>query len=428
MNEDSSGRIAILRPFKIKDFRLLWTAMTVSFFGDGIYMVAIAWQVYELSNAPTALSAVGVAWSLPRTLFLLVGGVMTDRFERRRIMIVADLLRGGAVATMGMLTVTGAVRLWHLIALAVVYGIGQALFAPAFGAIVPEIVPPHMLTEANSLDSVVRHAAERLFGPAVGGFTIAAVGAGGAFLVDAGTYVFSIVVLLRLGTRPPPESEAGHQPLKEIKEGFAYVRSQPWLIATLLSALMTLLFALGPIQILLPYLVKNELGGTAADLGVVLAAGGLGSVLAALMLGQHGLPRRHITFMYATWAVGVGTLVFYAAATRLWHVVAAEFVGWGLFTTGLIVWTTLMHRLVPSRLLGRVSSLDWMVSTAFVPLSFALTAPVSAAIGVRATFFWGGVLGAIATLAFLAWPGVRDTERDGSLAGQPAELHPDLPG
>ena len=427
MNEDGSGRIAILRPFKIRDFRLLWTAMTVSFFGDGIYMVAIAWQVYELSNAPTALSAVGVAWSLPRTLFLLVGGVMTDRFERRRIMIVSDVLRGGAVATMGMLTVTGAVRLWHLIALAVVYGMGQALFAPAFGAIVPEIVPPEMLTEANSLDSLVRHAAERLFGPAVGGFTIAAVGAGGAFLVDAGTYAFSIAVLLRLETRPPPESETGQQPLKEIKEGFAYVRSQPWLIATLLSALMTLLFALGPFQILLPYLVKNELGGTAADLGIVLAAGGVGSVLAALMLGQHGLPRRHITFMYGTWAAGVGMLVLYAAASRLWHVIAAEFVAWGLFTTGLVVWTTLMHRLVPSRLLGRVTSLDWMVSTAFVPLSFALTAPVSAAVGVRATFFWGGVLGAVATLAFLAWPGVRDTERDGSLAGRPAELHPELP-
>ncbi len=419
MNGEPSGRIGILRPLKIRDFRLLWTAMTVSFFGDGIYLVAIAWQVYELSNVPTALSTVGVAWSLPMTLFLLIGGVLTDRFERRRIMVVADLLRGCAVAAMGILSVTGLVRLWHLILLAIVYGIGQALFAPAFGAIVPEIVPRNLLTEANSLDSFVRHSAERLFGPAIGGFTIAALGAGGAFLVDAATFAVSISILLRLKKRPA--SEAGTPtPLKEIKEGLDYVRSQPWLIATLLSALMTLLFALGPFQILLPYLVKNELGGSAADLGLVLAAGGVGSVLASILLGQRGLPRRHITFMYAMWAAGVGMLVFYAVATQLWHAIAAEFVAWGMFTSGLIVWTTLMHRLVPTRLLGRVTSLDWMISTAFVPLSFALTGPVSAAIGVRETFFWGGVLGAAATLAFLLWPGVRATESDGSMASVPA--------
>lgn len=393
--------------------------MTVSFFGDGIYLVAIAWQVYELSNVPTALSTVGVAWSLPMTLFLLIGGVLTDRFERRRIMIVADLLRGCAVLAMGILSITETIQLWHLIGLAIVYGTGQALFAPAFGAIVPEIVPRHLLTEANSLDSFVRHSAERLFGPAIGGFTIAAVGAGGAFLVDAATFAFSIGVLMRLAKRPAPDEERA-APLKDIKEGLAYVRSQPWLIATLLSALMTLLFALGPFQILLPFLVKNELGGTAADLGVVLAAGGIGSVMASALLGQRGLPRRHITFMYLMWAAGVGTLVFYAIATRLWHLVAAEFVAWGMFTSGLIVWTTLMHRLVPARLLGRVTSLDWMISTAFVPLSFALTGPVSGAIGVRETFFWGGVLGAGATLAFLLWPGVRATETDGSMSSKEA--------
>lgn len=414
MDTEPAGRIGILRPLKIRDFRLLWTAMTVSFFGDGIYMVAIAWQVYELSNVPTALSTVGVAWSLPMTLFLLIGGVLTDRFERRRIMIVADLLRGCAVLAMGVLSVTGTIRLWHLIALAIVYGTGQALFAPAFGAIVPEIVPRNLLTEANSLDSFVRHSAERLFGPAIGGFTIAAIGAGGAFLVDAATFAFSIGVLMRLGERPVPNEERP-APLRDIKEGFAYVRSQPWLIATLLSALMTLLFALGPFQILLPFLVKNELGGTAADLGLILAAGGVGSVMASVLLGQRGLPRRHITFMYVMWAAGVGTLVFYAAATRVWHLIAVEFIAWAMFTSGLVVWATLMHRLVPTRLLGRVTSLDWMISTAFVPLSFALTGPVSGAIGVRATFFWGGVLGALATLAFLLWPGVRATESDGSM-------------
>ena len=419
-------KMRILDPLRERDFRLLWTAMTVSFLGDGIYLVAIAWQVYELSNAPTALSLVGVAWSLPMTLFLLIGGVLTDRFERRRIMVVADLLRGVAVTLMGLLTISGVVQLWHLIALAVVYGIGQALFAPAFGAIVPEIVPREQLTQANSLDNFIRQAGERLFGPAVGGFLIHQMGAGGAFLVDAATFAFSLAVLLKVSRRPAPKHQV-QSAWSGIKEGFRYVRSQPWLSATLLSALMSLLFALGPFQILLPFLVKNHLDGDAADLGLVFAAGGVGSILAALFMGQIGLPRRHITFMYGGWAAGIGCLVFYGFATELWHALATEFVAWGMLTAGMIVWGTLMHSLVPSELLGRVTSVDWMVSTAFVPISFALTGPVSAAIGVRETFIWGGVLGVIATLGFLAWPGVRDTERDGSLAGKPAELHPELP-
>ena len=383
--------------------------MTVSFFGDGIYLVAIAWQVYELSNVPTALSLVGVAWSLPMVLFLLIGGVLTDRLERRRIMVWADALRGVAVATMGLLAVTGSVRLWHLVGLAILYGIGQALFAPAFGAIVPEIVPRNLLTEANSLDSFVRQSAERLFGPALGGFAIQLVGAGWSLILDAATFMVSAVILLMISTRPAPAEEP-QSALSGIKEGLTYVRSQPWLLATLLSALMSLMFALGPFQILLPFLVKNELNGSAADLGLVLAAGGVGAVVASLVMGQRGLPRRHITFMYVMWAAGVGSLVIYGVATRLWHLVVAEFFAWGMFTLGLIVWATLMHRLVPPRLLGRVTSVDWTVSTAFVPLSFALTGPVSTAIGVRETFIWAGILGALATMVFLLWPGVRDPE------------------
>lgn len=425
MNQRLSN-MRILDPLKERDFRLLWTAMTVSFLGDGIYLVAIAWQVYELSNAPTALSLVGVAWSLPMTLFLLVGGVLTDRFERRRIMIVADLLRGSSVTLMGLLTVFDVVQLWHLIGLAVVYGIGQALFAPAFGAIVPEIVPREHLTQANSLDNFIRQAGERLFGPAVGGFLIHQMGSGGAFLVDAATFMFSLLVLLRVSRRPAPKHQV-QTAWSGIKEGFRYVRSQPWLSATLLSALVSLLFALGPFQILLPFLVKNQLNGDAADLGLVFAAGGVGSIVAALLMGQIGLPRRHITFMYAGWALGIGSLVFYAIASELWHAVLTEFFAWGTLTAGMIVWGTLMHTLVPTQLLGRVTSVDWMVSTAFVPISFALTGPVSEAIGVRQTFFWGGTLGMVATLAFLAWPGVRDTETDGSLAARPVELQPELP-
>jgi MFS family permease len=104
--ETSRFALGMLRPLAIRDFALLWAGMTVSLLGDGIYFVTIAWQVYELSNAPTALAVVGIAWTLPLFLFLLVGGVVSDRFDRRRIMLLSDLVRGSAIGAIGVLAVT----------------------------------------------------------------------------------------------------------------------------------------------------------------------------------------------------------------------------------------------------------------------------------------------------------------------------------
>jgi len=105
--------VRLLLPLRIRDFRLLWTGMTASLLGDGIFLVALAWQVYELSNAPTALAVVGVAMTVPQVALLLVGGVISDRFDRRHVMIGADVVRGLAVTALGMLAVTGSLRLWR---------------------------------------------------------------------------------------------------------------------------------------------------------------------------------------------------------------------------------------------------------------------------------------------------------------------------
>jgi len=192
----------MLRPLRIRDFALLWAGMTVSLFGDGILLVAIPWQVYELSNAPTALSVVGIAWTVPMVAFLVVGGVVSDRFDRRRVMIVSDVIRFAAVGAIGILAVADAISLPWLLGLMAVYGVGEALFAPAFGALVPDVVPPTMLVEANSMDMFVRTLAERLAGPALGGVLIALAGTGGAFLIDAGTFVVSALCLLAMRARP----------------------------------------------------------------------------------------------------------------------------------------------------------------------------------------------------------------------------------
>jgi DHA3 family tetracycline resistance protein-like MFS transporter len=157
--------VKLLRPLRERDFALLWTGMTVSLLGDGIFIVAEAWQVYDIDNDPVALSLVGLAWTGGMTAFLLTGGIVSDRMERRRVLIAADSRARWSLLVTGVLSLAGVLEIWHMVVLAVLYGAGEAFFGPAFGALVPEIVAPHHLVEANSLDQLVRQACERLLGP-----------------------------------------------------------------------------------------------------------------------------------------------------------------------------------------------------------------------------------------------------------------------
>jgi len=413
----SRSRIGILRPLGIRDFALLWAGATVSLAGDGVYIVAIAWQVYELSNSPTALSLVGLAWTLPIGIFVLIGGVISDRFERRRIMIAADIVRAVAVGTIGVLVLTEVVELWHLIVLAALFGTGEAFFGPAFTSIVPEIVPRHLLLQANSLDQFIRPFAFLLVGPALGGWMVATIGPGQAFMLDAGTFLVSAaaIFLMRHRAAPREAREGRISVVRDLREGFVFVRANAWLWATLLAAAVFLLAYWGPVDVLVPYLVRNELGGDASDFGLVLACGGVGALLAAFFLGQRGFPRRHITFMYCAWGFGSLALVGFGLATEVWQMQVVSLVEGALFTSGMVIWGTLMQTLVPGELLGRVTSLDWFVSTSLVPVSFALTGPVSAGLGAQTTLVVAGLAAAGVTMAFLFVPGVRDTERDDSL-------------
>ena len=151
-----AGRIGIFRPLRIRDFALLWIGLAVSLTGDGIYIIAIAWQVLHMTNDPRALGLVGLAWALPALPLLLFAGVLSDRVPRRHLMIAADVIRAIAIGAMGVLTISSSVRLWQLVGLAAVYGAGDALFGPANSAIVPDLVPAEHLVEANSLAQFVR--------------------------------------------------------------------------------------------------------------------------------------------------------------------------------------------------------------------------------------------------------------------------------
>jgi MFS family permease len=409
----------MLEPLRIRDFALLWTGMSVSLLGDAIFLVALAWQVYGLSNDTAALGWILAAYVAPMVVFLLAGGVLTDRIERRKMMIAADVIRALAIGVAGVLAVTGSLDLWKLALCAAATGVGDALFAPAFGSIVPEIVPRDSLAQANALDQFVRPIAGML-GPAIAGVLIAVSGAGLALLVDAATFGVSIATALLLTPRPF-EHRAGRSAWREAREGFSFVRARTWLWGTLLIAGL-LNVAPAARNVLLPFVVKNDLHASAAALGAVYSATAMGALVSALVYGHRGLPRRYVLVMYVGWAVADLVIAGYGIATGVWQMVALGFVaGLGL-AIGQAIWGTMLHRLVPRELLGRVTSLDWLISTSLMPVAMIGVGFLGNGIGARETLVLAGLVSATFTLLFLfAVPGLRDPERaDSGAGGEPS--------
>jgi DHA3 family tetracycline resistance protein-like MFS transporter len=404
------SRVRLLTPLAHRDYRLLASGMSVSLLGDGLFLVALAWQVYTLSDAPTALATVGIAMTIPTITCLLIGGAVSDRFDRRAVMLTADVVRAAALAALAALAVTGALVLPELLVIAVVYGAATAFFNPASDALVPQLVPADALAQANSLDQLIRPVMLRLAGPALGGLAVSAIGAGWTFGLDAGSFAVSVAALLAMSPAPIPAGAEARSGVHEIKAGLRYVRSHAWLWATLVSAAIAYLLFMGPTEVLLPFIVKHRFADGARDLGLIFAAGGLGSLICALTIGQLGLPRRSLTFMYAVWTAATLAVTGYGLSKGLWGLMLASVLFNTLETAGTIAWATAKQRHVPAQLLGRVSSLDWLISIGLLPLSYALTGPISAALGARTTLIWAGVLGAVVTFAPLLSRRVRSLD------------------
>jgi DHA3 family tetracycline resistance protein-like MFS transporter len=402
-----------LAPFASHDFRLLWSASTISLLGDGVFYVAIGWQTLELSNGATALAVVWLAFTLPHIAMLLFGGVLSDRLPRRRVLLGANIVSGVFIGTIAVLSLAGALSLWKLLVLVAGYGMSEAVFGPAYGAIVPQLVDRDVLTQANSLNQLNRPLALRLAGPALGGLLVGALGSGTALAFDAATFAVSAAILARM--RVPQGVVEGMETsiravLHEVGEGISAVRRVPWLWAGMGADAIGTLATWGCVQALVPVLVRDDLGGSAQALGAVYAAGGVGAVLAALATGSRGSPRRPVTLLFLVLAGKVAAVGLFGFATSAATAMVASFLIGGLSTVGLVIWMTLIHERVEGDLLGRVNSIDWLVSTSLMPIALAVVGPLADQFGARAVLAVTGLGGALLTLSFLLIPGVLAAE------------------
>jgi len=282
-------------------------------------------------------------------------------------------------------------------------------------------VPAHELTEANAVDQFVRPVTVQLAGPALGGFAVAAFHPAGAFFLDALSFAFSALCVVRMKPLAPrPETGERQGYLHEMAEGLRYVRGRAWLWGTLVAAALTYLLFIGPTQVLLPYIVRSSLHEGAFTYGLVLAVGGAGALLTSVVMSRIAEPRRPMTFVYVSWTVATLAVAGYGIATGAVGLSIAAFVISGGEAAGAIVWATLKQRRVPNAMLGRVSSIDWCVSTALLPLSYALTVPVAGMLGAQTTLVLAGTAGAAVTFGFLFLPGVRAGERSEASIGATA--------
>jgi MFS family permease len=384
-----------LAPLRHNHYRLLAASMALSLLAAGLWAVAVVWQVVALRGGPPALALVTALAAGGMMASTLLGGALADRIPQRRILVATELVQGSTVALVAALSLTGTLGLWHLAAVALVGGLAMGLYYPAYSALVPALVPERDLLAVNGLEGMVRPVLQSAAGPAVAGFLVASFSPGAALAATAAAFLLAAAFLWTLPTTPvrresPADGEAPAGLLADVREGFAYMVRTPWLLATLLFASLMLLVFIGPLEVLVPFAIKDA-GGGPTQHAYVLAAFGIGGAVGSLVVASLRLPRRYLTVMNLLWGLGCVPLVVFGFAPGLWVMIVAGVVMGATFQAGMVIWGTLLQRRVPPALLGRVSSLDFFVSISFMPLSMALAGTVSEVIGLTTTFLIAGL-------------------------------------
>jgi DHA3 family tetracycline resistance protein-like MFS transporter len=395
---------------KVRDFALLWSGQTVSSLGDGVFTIALALTALEIGHSPIDLAYVLAARAVPSVCFALLGGVVVDRVPKRLAMLASDAVRGIAIGIVALLIANHSLQLWQLIVMSAVFGTADAFFGPASMSILPELLDESQLVQGNALSQMSGQLTQGLIGPAVGGLIVAGIGYAWSFGIDAISFVVSAACLLAMRIRTPRAKIHGSA-FAEAMEGITYVRQTRWLIASLFGAALANFVGMTPLTVLLPLLVRTVLHGSALSLGLVFAAGGAAGVLASLVVARMGAPRLRVTVLWTAYAVGGLAILAMAFAPNVWVVGLLSAIEIGLFIYGDVLWVAMMQELVPRDVLGRVSSLVYLLAFSLGPLGILLGGAVAAGIGIRETLFISGLVSTIICLVVILIPGVRDPER-----------------
>ena len=379
-------KIALVQLAKHREPRLLVTGQTVSQFGDGVALVALTLLVLDTTgNSASKLAWFVAARMTPLVIFLLVGGVIVDRFSRRILLLISDCVRALLTAVLVVLIATHHLHYGELIFFAVLFGTFDAVFMPCITALTPEIVPEDLLPAMNAVRPLSNNLMGNMIGPAVGG-VIAAASFSWAIGVDCVTFLVSASALFLMKPTPTPQRTPGSSMLAEIKEGVRFVRRTRWLRTNLVVAGIVNAIMFSPLAVLLPYMLRHTLHDSKVIVGYTFAVMGLSGAIGALVASNLKMPRRRIRVMIAYWTIASFSGIVIGFATNFWEVMIFPVVASPLLLLGNVIWESMMQTEVPRELLGRVSSVDWFMSLGLAPIGVVLAGILATEWGVRTYF------------------------------------------
>jgi MFS family permease len=405
-NRHVRGMAESLDVLREREFRLLWLGQLISALGDALVPLALTFAVLDLTGSAADLGLVFAAFMGARVLFIVAGGVWSDRLPRQLVMIVADLVRAGTQALVALAFFTDGVQIWHLVVASFLVGGASAFFGPASTGLVKSIVRPERLQEANALMNLSQNAIQ-IFGPVSAGALVVFFGFGPIFAIDAATFAASTVCLvaMRLPALPRPERKSF---LADARQGVDEVLARTWLWAAFIvfsisNVTIAMYFVLGPL------VVERELGG-ASDWGLLLTGGAIGGLAGSFVALRYKPQRPLIPAFLLMFFVSAQLLALIPPLPVAGLMVAAVLAVFSI-AIGNALWDTMLQQHIPAASISRVSSLDWMISLVFMPLGYVLAGPLSDAIGLDLTLALAAGLGAAANMGLLLVPSVRNLRR-----------------
>lgn len=417
----------ILRAFSHRPFALLWTGQTTSRLGDNLYRIALAWWVLEKTGSATAMGTVLIFSQVPLLIFILIGGIVVDRFPRIRIMFLSDILSGTVVVLIALFSWLDVLQIWHIYIASLLFGFVEAFFFPAYQAVIPQIVPPDMLTSANSLNGLSQRIMG-VIGPIVGASLVAVGGTSLTFGLDALSFfasAFCVFPILRAGLYEMPKKEDSaateikpRRTIKEeikrgiadLREGWNAIITIPWIWITILIFGVLNIMEGSPRAVAMPFLIKDELGADVAVLGWFGSAFSVGYVVCALWLGQYKRLRRRGLLGYLPIMVNGIMLLLFGLKSPIPVLIAAMFVYGFCFNIFGLVWNSTLQEMVPHEKLGRVYAIDSLGSWILLPIGFALAGWGTDKLGSPTVFLIGGVGTILMILIGLSHPAIRNLD------------------
>jgi MFS family permease len=402
----------MVRALHHRNYKLYFTGQSISLIGTWMTRIATSWLVYRLTGSALLLGLVGFAGQIPSFLLAPFAGVLIDRWNRHRLLVVTQTLAMIQSAALAVLTLTGVINIWHVLALSLFQGLINAFDMPARQSFVIEMVEKREdLPNAIALNSSMVNAA-RLLGPSIGGVIIAAVGEGWCFTIDAVSYLAVIASLLamRLAAKPAVKARETRL-LQELRDGWSYVAGSPPIRSILLLLALVSLVGM-PYTVLMPVFASTVLHGGPHTLGFLMAATGVGALCGALFLAQRrtvlGLGRV-IPFMSALFGAG---LIGFSLSHVLWlSLILLLFTGIG-FMVQMSASNTLLQTLVSDDKRGRVMSYYTMAIMGITPFGSLLAGTLAHRLGAPHTLLIGGC-GCLVAAAWFAsrLPSLRERVR-----------------